>query len=69
MSDSPAGLRAAKTRLSALAKATPGLLEGFGKISKLATTDGHFSAADKELMELDYLDEEQKKKEKCAQFR
>lgn len=50
MSDSPAGLRAAKTRLSALAKATPGLLEGFGKISKLATTDGHFSAADKELM-------------------
>jgi len=43
-------LIAAKMRLSAFAKASPALFEGFNKISKTATQDGHFSAAQKELI-------------------
>lgn len=43
-------LNAAKGRIGAFAKATPGLMEGFGKISKTATTAGSFSAAQKELV-------------------
>lgn len=50
MSDSTTGLRETKVRLGALAKTMPGVFEGFRTITKTATTDGHFSGADKELM-------------------
>ena len=43
-------LSAAKSRLGAFAKTAPALFEGFTKISKTATRDGSFSAAQKELM-------------------
>ena len=43
-------LRQARTRMSALAKATPQTFEGFARISKAATGPGHFSAAQKELI-------------------
>lgn len=43
-------LNAAKARIGAFAKSSPGLMEGFAKISKTATTPGQFSAAQKELM-------------------
>jgi AhpD family alkylhydroperoxidase len=50
MSDAKEKLNAAKGRLGALAKETPGLFEGFIKISKTATRDGQFTAAQKELV-------------------
>ncbi|MEM8914731.1 MAG: carboxymuconolactone decarboxylase family protein [Pseudomonadota bacterium] len=50
MSESKAALSAAKVRVGALVKATPALFEGFSKISKTATANGSFSAAEKELM-------------------
>lgn len=43
-------LNAAKARIGAVAKATPGLMEGFAKISKTATAAGRFTAAQKELI-------------------
>ena len=43
-------LSAAKSRLGAFAKTAPALFEGFTKISKTATREGSFSAAQKELM-------------------
>lgn len=43
-------LNAAKARLGAFAKTTPALIEGFTKISRTATRDGSFSAAQKELI-------------------
>jgi AhpD family alkylhydroperoxidase len=50
MSDAKEKLNAAKGRLGALAKETPDLFEGFIKISKTATRDGQFTAAQKELV-------------------
>lgn len=50
MRDAKAGLAAAKTRLGALAKAAPGLMQAFAGISKVATAQGQFSTAQKELM-------------------
>jgi len=50
MSDAKEKLNAAKVRLGALAKETPDLFEGFIKISKTATRDGQFTAAQKELV-------------------
>ena len=43
-------LDAAKSRLGAFAKTAPALFEGFTKISRTATRDGSFSAAQKELI-------------------
>ena len=43
-------LKAAKGRISAFAKAAPGLMEGFSKVSKAATVAGRFSSAQKELI-------------------
>lgn len=50
MGDTGEKLKLAKGRIGALAKAAPGVMEGFAKISKAATTDGQFSAAQKELV-------------------
>jgi AhpD family alkylhydroperoxidase len=50
MSDAKEKLNAAKGRLGALAKETPDLFQGFIKISKTATRDGQFTAAQKELV-------------------
>ena len=50
MIDAKEKLNAAKGRLGALAKETPDLFEGFIKISKTATRDGQFTAAQKELV-------------------
>jgi AhpD family alkylhydroperoxidase len=50
MSDAKEKLHAAKGRLGALAKETPDLFEGFIKISKTATREGQFTAAQKELV-------------------
>lgn len=43
-------LKAAKGRIGAMAKATPDLIDGFSRISKTATRQGRFSAAQKELI-------------------
>lgn len=43
-------LTAAKGRIGAVAKAAPGMMQGFAKISAAATADGAFSAAHKELI-------------------
>lgn len=43
-------LSAAKGRLRDFATASPELMQGFGKISKLATASGSFSTAQKELI-------------------
>ncbi|MEM6390509.1 MAG: carboxymuconolactone decarboxylase family protein [Pseudomonadota bacterium] len=48
--DSKDKLSAAKGRMGAFAKAAPGLMEGFAKVSKVATTSGRFSAAQRELI-------------------
>ncbi len=50
MSDAKAGLAAAKARLGGLAKATPALMQAFSGISRVATSAGQFSAAQKELV-------------------
>jgi AhpD family alkylhydroperoxidase len=50
MIDAKEKLNAAKDRLGALAKETPDLFEGFIKISKTATREGQFTAAQKELV-------------------
>jgi alkylhydroperoxidase/carboxymuconolactone decarboxylase family protein YurZ len=50
MSDAKVGLAAAKARLGGLAKAVPSLMQSFAAISKVATTPGQFSAAQKELV-------------------
>lgn len=50
MSDTKADLAAAKSRMVAFAKATPGLMQSFGGISKTATSAGQFTPAQKELM-------------------
>lgn len=50
MSDAKSGLAAAKSRLGAFAKAAPSLMQSFGGISRVATTPGQFSAAQKELV-------------------
>ncbi len=43
-------LSAAKARIGAVAKAAPGVMEGFAKVSRAATADGRFTAAQKELI-------------------
>ena len=43
-------LTAAKGRMHAFAKASPDLMKGFGQLSKAATADGRFNAAQKELL-------------------
>jgi AhpD family alkylhydroperoxidase len=43
-------LSAAKVRIGAVAKAAPGVMEGFAKVSRAATADGRFTAAQKELI-------------------
>lgn len=43
-------LKAAKGRLRDFASTSPELMQGFGKISKVATSAGNFSAAQKELI-------------------
>lgn len=43
-------LRQAKARMGALAQATPQTFEGLARVSKAATSPGHFSAAQKELI-------------------
>lgn len=48
--DTKEKLSAAKSRIGAFAKAAPGLMEGFGKVSKTATADGRFTSAQKELI-------------------
>ena len=48
--DPQAGLAAAKARLSAFARAAPGLMQGFAALSRQATQPGSFTAAQKELM-------------------
>lgn len=50
MTDTKAGLAAAKIRLGGLAKAAPALIQSFAGISKVATVPGQFSAAQKELI-------------------
>ena len=50
MTDAKAALAAAKTRLGGFARATPGLMQSFGGISRAATAAGSFSPAQKELM-------------------
>lgn len=48
--DTKEQLSAAKARMGAFAKASPALLEGFAKVSKVATTAGRFSPAQRELI-------------------
>lgn len=43
-------LSAAKLRIGAVAKAAPGLMDGFARVSRAATAEGRFSAAQKELI-------------------
>lgn len=43
-------LSAARTRMGAFAKAAPGLSKGFTDLSKSATAEGRFTAAQKELI-------------------
>ena len=43
-------LTAIKGRIGAMAKAAPGLMQGFSTVSKAATAEGSFSAAEKELL-------------------
>lgn len=50
MTDAQSDLAAAKARLAGLAKASPALMQAFGAVSRVATTPGQFSAAQKELM-------------------
>ncbi|MCF6233522.1 MAG: carboxymuconolactone decarboxylase family protein [Rhodobacteraceae bacterium] len=50
MSDAREKLSAAKGRLGAFATETPDLFEGFIKISRTATREGQFTAAQKELI-------------------
>lgn len=50
MTDAKTSLLAAKARLGAFAKAAPSLMQSFAGISKVATTPGQFSAAQKELV-------------------
>lgn len=50
MTDSATRLKAAKARMGSIAKATPGLMEGFIKVSKQATAAGQFTSAQKELI-------------------
>lgn len=52
MSDSKAELQAAKARLAAFSRAAPALMQGFGAVSKAATTAGRFDAAERELIAL-----------------
>ena len=48
--DTAEKLKAAKGRMGAFAKAAPGLMEGFVKVSKSATAAGRFTSAQKELI-------------------
>jgi AhpD family alkylhydroperoxidase len=51
MASSPSdNLNAAKGRLRDFASASPDLMQGFGKVSKVAMSSGSFSAAQKELI-------------------
>lgn len=50
MGNAADNLASAKARLGALAKASPGLIQGFGAISRQATRAGSFSSAQKELI-------------------
>lgn len=48
--DAKARLTAAKGRIGAMAKSAPGMMQGFAAVTKAATADGAFSAAEKELL-------------------
>lgn len=48
--DSKDKLNAAKTRMGAFAKASPGLMKGFTELSKAATAHGRFTPAQKEII-------------------
>lgn len=50
MTDTGTRLGEAKGRLGTFAKAAPDLFDGFSRLSKVATRDGSFSAAQKELI-------------------
>jgi len=50
MAETKEALVAAKARLGAFAKASPGLMKGFAEVSRVATTPSTFSAAQKELI-------------------
>lgn len=50
MADVKTDLAAAKARLGAFAKTSPGLMKGFAEVSRAATTSGSFSSAQKELL-------------------
>ena len=52
MTDTPPteALKAAKLRMGAFAKQAPDLMKGFAAVSSAATTAGHFSTADRELI-------------------
>lgn len=50
MSEPKAELTAAKARIAAFAEAAPELLQGFGKVSQVASRGGRAGAAQKELM-------------------
>ncbi|TGP87914.1 MULTISPECIES: carboxymuconolactone decarboxylase family protein [unclassified Mesorhizobium] len=50
MSETAEKLKEAQRRIGTLAKASPDLFGGFARVSKVATTAGSFTAAQKELM-------------------
>lgn len=50
MSDSKDKLKGAKARMGAFAKAAPDLFQGFAQVSKVATRQGKFSTAERELI-------------------
>lgn len=50
MSDTKALLQKAKSRIAAIAQASPEIMMGFAAVSKTATRDGAISAGHKELM-------------------
>lgn len=50
MADAREELKEAQRRVGALAKASPELFGGFSRISKVATSAGRFTAAQKELI-------------------
>lgn len=50
MSDTKAALQMAKSRIAAVAQASPDIMKGFAAVSKTATREGVLSSGQKELM-------------------
>ncbi|SDE95502.1 alkylhydroperoxidase AhpD family core domain-containing protein [Paracoccus isoporae] len=48
--DTKENLTAAKARMGAFAKASPNVMKAFGQLAGAATTEGRFTAAQKELL-------------------